>query len=360
MEEFIKCLCGNHTSYREIMSWLINFDYKKNISNNSCIIISGDSCIGKTYSINAICNHLNYEITIIDNNNCYSSAQLKDIISKKTSSSLVQILTNNIRNKVIIIDNFDSIFIADKTINTCLLKLLNEGKIKNIPIICITNNDIIKKMGEIKKSCKIYYLTKPNYEDIEVILNKKNIKNIDKLYKSSNGNLEKIFNDIDKYNDNIYYDIIGDYTDMNILYYNNPKDFNREKIEKLIIKDTWMIPLKFHENLIKDLENRNCVSKKINEFYKNFMDIICIYDYYMYKNNIDISISIFTSYIYLLSFLKYKKNIINNMGNFTKILSYLSLQKKNIKLIYNKSNFPYYQISNYHINLCNRKFISFN
>ena len=49
-----------------------------------------------------------------------------------------------------------------------------------------------------------------------------------------------------------------------------------------------------------------------------------------------------------------------NMGNFTKILSYLSLQKKNNKLIYNQGNFPYYQISNYHINLCNRKFISFN
>ena len=355
----IDSLCGNHKLYREIMSWLINFDYNKKISNNSCIIVSGDNCIGKTYSINAICNHLNYEITTIDNNNCYSSAQLKDIIYKKASSSLVQILTNNIRNKVIIIDNFDSIFIADKTINTSLLKLLNEGKIKNIPIICITNNDIIKKMGEIKKSCKIYYLTKPNYNDIELILIKKNIKNINKLYKSSDGNLDKIFNDIEN-NNNIYNDIIDDYTDMNILYYNNPKHFNREKIEKLIIKDSWMIPLKFHENLIKDLENRNCTCKKINEFYKNFMEIICIYDYYMFKNNTDISISIFASYIYFLSFLKYKKEIVMNMGNFTKILSYLSLQKKNNKLIYNQGNFPYYQISNYHINLCNRKFISFN
>ena len=80
----------------------------------------------------------------------------------------------------------------------------------------------------------------------------------------------------------------------------------------------------------------------------------------MFKNNVDTCINIFTSHVYNLSLFKYKKGAVSNMGNFTKILSYLSLQKKNIKSTYNSSNFPYYQISNYHINLCNRKFISFN
>ena len=117
MDEFINTLCGNHDKYKEILIWLRDFNYNKRISPESCIIVSGATCIGKTYSINAISNYLNYDITTIDNNNCYTSAQMKDVIYKVTSSSLIQILTNNIRNKVIIIDNFDCIFIGDKTIN---------------------------------------------------------------------------------------------------------------------------------------------------------------------------------------------------------------------------------------------------
>lgn len=173
MNKLIDGFCGNHKTYKEILLWLQNFNYDKKLSADSCIIVSGTTCIGKTFTINAICNYLNYEITTIDNNNCYTSLQMRDIIHKTTSSSLMQILTNNIRNKVIIIDNFDCIFIADKTINVCLLKLLNENKFKNIPIICITNNDIIKKIGEIKKACKIYSLDNPSYNDIKTLLTKK-------------------------------------------------------------------------------------------------------------------------------------------------------------------------------------------
>lgn len=357
MDELINNLCGNHSHYLEIFEWLKKFNYNTKISVSSCIIVAGPTCIGKSYSINAICNLLNYDITLIDNNNCYNFATMKDIIQKTTTSSLLQILTNNIRNKVIIIDNFDSIFTGDKTININLLKLLNENKLKNIPIICISNNEIIKKIGEIKKVCKIYNLIKPSYSDIKLFLNYKNIKDnkINILYKNSNGNLEKILSDIK--NNNNYADHVENNNDVNILYSNS---FNRIRIENIINKDCWMIPLKFHENLIKDLDSRIIPIKKKNEFYKNFMEIMCLYDYYMFKNNIDVAIAIFTSYIYNLSLFKYKKGFEPNIGSFTKILSYLSLQKKNIKSNYNISNFPYYQISNYHINLCNRKFISFN
>jgi hypothetical protein len=87
---------------------------------------------------------INYEIINISNNNCYNSAELNDIIFKSTTSSLVQQLTNNIRKKVIIIDNFDCIYMADKTINATLLKILVDNKIKNIPIICLANEEIIK------------------------------------------------------------------------------------------------------------------------------------------------------------------------------------------------------------------------
>jgi len=87
--------------------------------------------------------------------------------------------------------------------------------------------------------------------------------------------------------------------------------------------------------------------------------MMCFYDFYMSKNNTDCAIELFTHIVYLLSELRYKKINVSTVGNFTKILSYLSLQKKYIKTSY-ASNMPLYQISNYHINFCNRKFIYFN
>ena len=357
---FIRTLCGNHNIYSSILIWLRTFNYDIKISAQSCIIVAGPTSIGKSYSINSICNYLDYEITLIDNNNCHNSQYLKDIICKSTSSSFIQILTNNFKKKVIIIDNFDSLFISDKTINLTLLRILLDNKLKNIPIICVSNNDIIKKIGDIKKVCNIYTLTTPNNDEITEILQSKDvdINNIDKLCSNSNGNLNKLFRDITNDNNDILYSDSIDYTsDINILYSTN---FNRSQTKKILIKDPWMIPLKFHENLIINLNNRNISLNKYNEYYKSFMYIMCIYDYYMFKENIEFCVELFASKVYYLSILKYKKNATSNIGNFTKMLSYLSLQKKNIKNNYNIKNMPLYQLSNYHISLCNRKFISFN
>lgn len=123
-------LCGNKEIYNNILLWLRNFNYKTKISTDSCIIVTGKTCVGKTYSINKICSHLNYEIININNNNCFNSEQLNDIIFKSATSSLLQILTGNIKNKVIIIDNFDCIYTSDKTINATLLKILTDRHIK--------------------------------------------------------------------------------------------------------------------------------------------------------------------------------------------------------------------------------------
>jgi DNA polymerase III delta prime subunit len=374
--QFIKGLCGNHRIYSDILMWLRNFNYDTKISAQSCIIVAGPTSIGKSYSIHSISKYLNCEIILIDNNNCYNSQFLKDIIYKSTSSSFIQILTNNFQKKVIIVDNFDALFISDKTINITLLKILLENKLKNIPIICISNNDIIKKIGDIKKLCVMHLLSTPSNDEITEITGTSEISK--RCCINSNGNLNKLFRDMSNANaanaanaipsstsnpsgvsDLLYSDSIENTSDINILY---STEFNRHQTKAILIKDPWMIPLKFHENLIMSLNNRLLSLNKYNEYYKSFMYIMCLYDYYMFKNNIEFCVELFASKVYYLSLFKYKKNAstASNIGNFTKMLSYLSLQKKNIKNNYNVKRFPLYQISNYHISLCNRKFISFN
>ena len=133
------------------------------------------------------------------------------------------------------------------------------------------------------------------------------------------------------------------------------EEFNRIKFKKIIMKELWIIPLNFHENLINELlNNRNGIKKNYEEFYKNFIKNFCYFDILIYKNN-EIGIDFFISIIVDLYQFKLKKKIIKNNKSFTKMLSYLSLQKKNNKNSY-KNSFPFNQIGNYPSNCINKKY----
>jgi hypothetical protein len=352
-ETLLKSLCGNYDIYKTILEWLKNFDIIKEpkISDKSCIFVAGISCIGKTYSIKAICKHLNYHIINIDSVNCYNSKQLFDIIDKGITSSLLQIITNASAKKVILIDNFDAILTGDRTINTTLLSILMENKYKNTPIICITNYEILKKLGDIKKICKIYELITPTDIEISKILKKNKVvtEPVTSVNKSSNnGNIFKVINNISNDNiDKIY--------DIEFLY---DIKYDKDLIYRILQTEPWLIPLRFHENLIIELNNRVIPNSKLKGFYKKYINVIIYYDTLMYNNLTDNAIDIFINLIYNLSKLNYKKNHKSTMENFTKILSYLSLQKKYIKNSHN-TDFPLYQIGNYHMNLLSKKFIYF-
>jgi hypothetical protein len=335
-----------------VKKWIIDSYSNKYLSYNSCLFITGNSGIGKSYSISKLSNDLDLFIININSYNCSSSKQLNDLLYKAFVSSLLQSLTNNTQKKIIIIDEFETLLSFDSTINIHLLHFLNTSH-KHIPIICLCSNDIIKKIGEIKKKCLIYEL--PTLTDIEIhnILLSYNpsilFKESTEIIKKSNYNIKKCIQIIS----NTYYNNNDDIFDITELYSNN---FNRNNFKQILIKEQWIIPLKFHENLIIELNNRLAIKSIKHTFYKNFIYNFCYFDIMMMKNN-EIAIDYFISIIYQLFTLKHKKNRSHNLDNFTKILSYLSLQKKNNKIIY-KLNIPNNHFNgNYHISIINRKFI---
>ena len=339
----------------DIKSWITcSYENQKKLSLKSCLFITGYSGIGKTYNIKKICNELELFTIHLNSYNCCSSAQLTDILFKSFVSSLIQTLTNNTNKKIIIIDDFDILMALDNTINIALYNfLINNINLKHIPIICIVNNEIIKKLGEIKKKCLIMEYPLISNADFHTILKSYNpdilLNDTQKIIKQTNYNL----NDAIRIITNTYYNNNDENIIVDDLYSNN---FDRNKLKKIILKEQWIIPLKFHENLIIELNNRKGIKKNKDFFYKNFILNFCYFDLFMHKNN-DIGIDIFISIIYELFNMPSKKAKEHNLNNFTKILSYLSLQKKNSKNIYCKSSFPYNQIGNYHLNLINRKFI---
>lgn len=339
-----------------IKDWILNsYNNQKKLSFDSCIFISGNSGIGKTYSINNICKELDLFIITIDCINCSSANQFNDILYKSFVSSLIQILTNNISKKIIIIDDFDILLALDNTININLYNFIlnNSGKLKHIPIICIINTSVGKKLGDIKKKCVIYNFPKMTNNEIYEILKsyKKNIKTkeANKLINDPNFNLATAIRIIT----NTYYNHNDDILAIDELYSNN---FNRNNLRRIINKEQWIIPLNFHENLITELyNNRRGIKREKELYYKFFLINLCYFDVIMNKCN-EIGIEFFICIIHNLFNISNKKIKRSRLSNFTKMLSYLSLQKKANKSNYNKS-FPFQFIGNYHLTLINRKFI---
>jgi hypothetical protein len=331
-----------------IKNWILT--PRNKLSFNSCLFITGNSGIGKTYRINKLCTDLDLFIININSYNCSSSKQLTDLLFKAFVSSLIQQLTNNMQNKIIIIDEFETLLSFDSTMNIHLLNFLSTNH-KHIPIICIVSNNI--KLGEIKKQCILYELPSlDNNEIYNILLSyNPNINYIDAINIAiqCNYNIKTCIQIIT----NTYYNNNDKILDISELYANN---FNRDDFKKIIYKDQWLIPLKFHENLISELNNRNGIKLFKNTFYKTFIANFCFFDIIMNKNN-EIAIDYFISVIHTLFLFKHKNNKNHSLTNFTKLLSYLSLQKKNNKKIY-KLVIPNNHFNgNYHLSIINRKFI---
>lgn len=347
-------LCGNNEKYKEIREWINKtYENKEKIKIESCLFVSGVNGIGKSYSINKICEELELSIINIDSSNCNSSQQLNDIILQN-SSSLLYLLSNNKKKKIILIDEFETLISIDRTINITLLNILLTNKIKNIPIICICNPSILKKIGDIKKKCKIINLEPPSNDELIELVNKlkleDNIRKIKKIIKTVNGNISQLLKKVE------YVEYYNDIDVVNTVEYLYGNKFDRNILYNIISLDSWLIPLRFHENLIKELDNRKISLLQKKKFYKTFLNDFILFDRLMYTNNTEIACDYFINLVYNLKLLPIKKNNISNMENFTKILSYLSLQKKYIKQSY-ISNYPLYQIGNYHVNMLNRNFI---
>lgn len=349
-------LCGNTDKYNQIIEWIKNqLEHKAKLSVNNLLFISGNSGVGKSYSIHHICTELNLYITSITTNNCSTSAQLQDIITKTITSSMIQLLTANTQQKIIIIDEFESMMAIDRTMNTALLNILSNKNLKSIPIICIASNEMIKKMGVLKKKCQHITLDNPTTDEIlclmKILYPDKNNNTLSKICKNSNGNISQC---LQKLENNIV-DNVDDIINIKVLYTN----FDRDNIRKLILTEPWLTPLCFHENLINELKNRKITAKKEKTYYKQFIKSFIFFDNFIFSH-LDIAVDIFICSIYPLFKMPYKSLCQENGEIFTKLLSYLSLQKKLSKKSYSSSDFPLYQLSTYHTNIIGRNYIFFN
>jgi len=191
-----------------IKQFLINFENNKNdLSIHRGVYLYGAPGSGKTFFIHNLLLSLNYDII------CYNSGDIRnksiiDTISQYniTNINVHSLLTKKTKKIAIIMDEIDGMNNGDKGGISSLIKLIRPKKTKKqkqeeicyIPIICISNYHIDKKIKELMKVCLTYEFNSPTdkqiHEIIKITMPKLDNKNIIKqIIKYIQNDIRKLF-----------------------------------------------------------------------------------------------------------------------------------------------------------------------
>jgi len=266
------------------------------------IYIYGSPGSGKTYFVKEILKKLNYDIILFDAGDFRNKTVIDTITKHNMSDTNILSLFNKKRKKlVIIMDEIDGMNSGDKGGINSLIKLIRPKKTKKqkkeditmIPIICIGNYHIDKKIKEMMKVCLPIELKTPTVNQIEGIVKllMPKLENclMNNITTFIQGDLRKLKSTYDIYTNqqNIL---------KNKLIHNmfQPKAYNEDTkvITKKLLNNSYSINdhliimnetdrtsvgLLFHENIIdvlKDVDKKESIP-----FYLKILDNICFADY---------------------------------------------------------------------------------
>tara|TARA_Y100000389_G_C17453296_1_gene516288 strand:+ start:468 stop:1739 length:1272 start_codon:yes stop_codon:yes gene_type:complete len=282
-----------------LINFLDNFNKNKDdILLTRGLYVYGHPGTGKTQFVTRLLKKMNYDVISYDAGDIRNKKAIEEITKNNMSAtSVVSMFTKKVRKIVIVMDEIDGMNSGDKGGITSLIKLVRPKKTKKqkkeyvtmIPIICIGNYHMDKKIKEMMKVCSTLELKKPSNESMSELIkklmpkiSKKNNeiineftqKDLRKLSMIHNMYIENpsilnlpVFNDIfikKNYNENSK-DVIRKLfnNDYNLLDHN----------ELMNETDRTSVALLFHENIIDVIG-----SKDIN-FYTNLLDNVCFADY---------------------------------------------------------------------------------
>ncbi len=340
---------GNEKAYSTLINWL-----KKPIEgtilgyNNVCVII-GSSGIGKTYGINKAVSDCKLELCT---NEFLNFKDFKDYFLKLINLDIVsQFDGKTLKQKVLFIDDVDMLLIFDRTFMNNLQTFVESKSFPAIKVILASDRIESKSMNKFIKSCLYLELYVPSYQSIYAFLYNTfpevDLNNIIKIVENSKGNISSIMHLIEsemKSNDKI-----DDSPKIGDLY----QSLELQKIRFLFEEDQWLHPLRYHENLIYELENREGLNKEY--FYLEQIRNLCYWDMMMVHckgGSLSIPHEFISRSAVLLNGYKVIKEK-ENKNCFTRMFNYLSLRKKNMITLYN-SDFPWYEIGNLHKNIVDK------
>jgi dephospho-CoA kinase len=335
------------------------------------IYIYGSPGSGKTYFVKEILEKLDYDVILFDAGD-FRNKTVIDTITKHNISdtNILSLFNKKTRKLAIIMDEIDGMNSGDKGGINSLIKLIRPKKTKKqkkeditmVPIICIGNYHIDKKIKEMMKVCVPIELKNPTANQIEnimkLIMPKLDARLMTNIVQFTQGDLRKLKSTYDIYTNQ--QSILKNKIIRNMF---QPKAYNEDTkiITKKILNNSYNIKdhiilmnetdrtsvgLLFHENIIDVLEPFD--KKDSIPFYISILNNICFADYIdriTFQKQIwifnEMSSLIKTFYSNKLYHDKYNsKAVLFNPSEvrFTKVLTKYSTEYNNMLFIQNLCN----------------------
>jgi hypothetical protein len=356
MEEIFNKILNRDTQKQQVIQFLKNFnENKNNILTNRCMYIYGPTGCGKTKFIMNILKELEYDVIVYD----ACDSRTKDIIDnisiyQSSDTNVISLFSKKRTKLTVIMDDIDCMNNGDKGGINTLIKLVRPKKTKkqklegttHIPIFCIGNNYIDKKVKELMKCCTVIELKSPTIVQVKQILQYL-IPGKHDYYTYVDRDLKKIIQ--------LYNIIQSNKINKKYLHYLfQPKPINEDskQITKRIINsniqlkdhfimndtDRTIVGLLWHENIIDLFEKIN-IQQSI-PLYVEILDLICFSDYidritfqkqiWMFNEMSSIIKTFYTNYIFQKN--NIEKNKISDI-RFTKVLTKYSTEYNNIGFV---------------------------
>ena len=369
---FIIMFIGNPQHYSNLVSWIQKpIESGETLHYKHICIVIGDGGIGKSYGIESAAKSTSKILYRLNDLDCNNSKHLRDLLYKITSSHIVsQIEKIENSQKIIWLDDFDSYIIFDRTFLHTLQDILDNAKIPAIKIIISTTAADVKHYTKFYNMGLIIKLKTPDSGDVIVFLRKTfpkvPVKIITRIADLSNGDLSSAKYMIELENSTSSTSKISglfikksvDKFPQLLNLFDSDYDINDGRF--IFDQDPWLHPLRFHENVLHELNIRQGLQINKNTTYTQILKLFCDWDQLMAYSKINdnhgmhIAIEIISHVPYYLQKFPKKKTAIASMDEFTRMFNYLSLKKKNAVALY-IPDFPWITIGSYYKHLYDDK-----
>jgi SpoVK/Ycf46/Vps4 family AAA+-type ATPase len=357
---------GNPIQYSDLLTWLTS------TTDPECVcIVCGPTGCGKTHGIMAAAEATGKMISVFDSSTCLNGKDFKDKILKTTQSNvLAQFTARSYADRMVFIDELDALLSIDRTFLSNL-----KGMPQAIKVVIAATPEASRRVAIPHK---LITLNAASQGDILALLRERekkmgrrlNAKRLLEAVELCSGNLAAAIRHTDavvkkaaksKQTENETKDAQRDaFSDLAAVYRNTSLAY------QVFSADSWLNPLRFHENLVHEMKQRTKPRQgkhpQKEEVYRDLMGDFCFWDTCMSSGSgsEDVAMHYLAAATKRLDSLTLKKTAAPPAAEFTRLINMLSVRKKGILGLYanagaNSGSFPWHQVGAYEKSFLQRK-----
>ena len=179
----INSILHREEAEKKLIDLLDNFEKNKlDMLTRRGIYVYGSPGSGKTYFVKEVLKKLDYDVILFDAGDFRNKTVIETITKHNMAdTNILSLFKKKTRKLAIIMDEIDGMNSGDKGGINSLIKLIRPKKTKKqkkeditmIPIICISNFHVDKKIKEMMKVCETIRLNTPTTFQIKTISSNK-------------------------------------------------------------------------------------------------------------------------------------------------------------------------------------------